>query len=78
MAEKVTPIKQVEANEVEVARISLHTSEPFIANSKTLANNTLPGARMYWEKDAHAFRIECKGKKIAWVAQTNAIAWYEK
>lgn len=78
MADKVIPFKQTNPNEIELSRVSLHDSEPTIAVSKTLGENTMPGAKIFWEKDAHAFRIEKAGQKRMWVAQTNAKAWYEK
>lgn len=75
MAEKVTPIKQSTA--IEMQRITLHESVPDIASSKTLSHQTAPGIKISYESPSPILHIEFRGKPI-FMPITNVKAMFPK
>lgn len=71
------PIKLKKSVPNEVERVDLHDAVPFLANSKTLARETMPGGVMSFEPGSHVLRIEHKGR-IVFMPITNIKAIWMK
>lgn len=77
MAAKAKVVEITDEYSTEVERIDLHESVPYLANSKTLSKETMPGGKMFYSEGSFSIRIETKGK-IVYMPVTNTKAIWMK